>query len=233
MIGTSPAIGRRAWRFIRNWNSSRKLTPGAPGEHARAVRLAAPPTQRIAMAVTPAPSDTLSSAQSLGGAQVNEVVVTGAKRVALPAGYEPGVLVQSGPGLPDWEFRAYDYSWSGPVEEGATVQFIISPPWLTGLWRIAGLALRCCCCGCWPVERCRRCLGCCRASRHRPRCCSCSRWPGCAAPSLRHGLRQPRTPTSSKTCARGCSRIPDARRTVPRSCPRRSVQARACRSYWT
>ena len=51
------------------------------------------------------------------------------------------MLVQSGPGLPDWEFRAYDYSWSGPVEEGATVQFIISPPWLTGLWRIAGLAL--------------------------------------------------------------------------------------------
>ena len=27
------------------------------------------------------------------------------------------------------------------MEEGATVPFIISPPWVTSLWRIAGVAL--------------------------------------------------------------------------------------------
>ena len=69
-----------------------------------------------------------------------EVVVTGARRTG-EGPYEPGVPVQAGPGIPDWRYHAYAYAWSGPVEENATVRFIISPPWLTRLWRLAGIAL--------------------------------------------------------------------------------------------
>lgn len=69
---------------------------------------------------------------------ISEIVVTGARRVA---GYEPGALTQSGPGLPRWHYRVYPYAWNGPVEAGESVRFVISPPWLTRLWRIAGTVL--------------------------------------------------------------------------------------------
>ena len=71
---------------------------------------------------------------------VQEVVVTGARR-SQETGEEPGVLVQAGPGLPQWRYRQYSYSWSGPVEADATARFVISPPWLTRLWRLAGILL--------------------------------------------------------------------------------------------
>ena len=55
--------------------------------------------------------------------------------------YEPGVVVQAGPGLPDWQYHVYEFSWTGPVEANATGRFLISPPWMTRLWRVLGIAL--------------------------------------------------------------------------------------------
>ncbi len=55
--------------------------------------------------------------------------------------YEPGAIVQAGPGLPDWRYHVYHYSWNGPVETDATVRFLVSPPWLTRLWRVLGVML--------------------------------------------------------------------------------------------
>ena len=55
--------------------------------------------------------------------------------------YEPGAIVQAGPGVPDWRYHLYDYSWSGPVESNATARFLISPPWMTRAWRVLGLLL--------------------------------------------------------------------------------------------
>lgn len=69
-----------------------------------------------------------------------EVMLTASRRVS-PTGYEPGVLVQAGPGLPEWGYHVYGYRWSGPLDPGATARFLISPPWLTRLWRIAGIVL--------------------------------------------------------------------------------------------
>jgi hypothetical protein len=66
-------------------------------------------------------------------------VVTGAPRSETPR-YEPGALVQAGPGVPSWSYNVYAYSWSGPVEENATARFLISPPWMTRLWRLLGVA---------------------------------------------------------------------------------------------
>ena len=57
------------------------------------------------------------------------------------ASEEPGVIVQAGPGRPQWRYHQYSYSWSGPVEADATARFVISPPWLTRLWRLAGVLL--------------------------------------------------------------------------------------------
>ena len=66
------------------------------------------------------------------------VVVTGARRTET-ARYEPGALVQAGPGVPAWNYNVYRYSWSGAVEESATARFLISPPWMTRLWRLLGV----------------------------------------------------------------------------------------------
>jgi hypothetical protein len=73
---------------------------------------------------------------------VQEVVVTGSRaRSVEEMRYEPGALVQAGPGVPAWSYHVYPYGWNGPVEANATARFIISPPWLTRLWRVLGLAL--------------------------------------------------------------------------------------------
>ena len=89
----------------------------------------AAPAARLSL---PASKSPIASAQ--------EVVVTGA-RASGAERYEPGAVVQAGPGLPDWHYHVYPYSWSGPVEANATLRFIISPPWLTRLWRLLGIAL--------------------------------------------------------------------------------------------
>jgi hypothetical protein len=99
---------------------------GAPASHAFG-RLASPP---------------VSSAVTALNAQGQEVIVTGSRASGVEEmRYEPGALVQAGPGVPSWAYHVYPYSWSGPVEANATARFIISPPWLTRLWRVLGLAL--------------------------------------------------------------------------------------------
>jgi hypothetical protein len=55
------------------------------------------------------------------------------------ARYEPGAVIQAGPGVPGWSYHSYPFSWSGAVEQNATARFVISPPWMTRLWRLLGL----------------------------------------------------------------------------------------------
>ena len=55
--------------------------------------------------------------------------------------YQPGALVQTGPGLPDWSWNRYRLQFSGPVQAGQTYAMIVLPPWLTALWRVASVAL--------------------------------------------------------------------------------------------
>jgi hypothetical protein len=55
--------------------------------------------------------------------------------------YAPGTLLQTGPGIPDWRYSSYAFSWSGPVEREQTVQFIYAGRILFALWRIAGVVL--------------------------------------------------------------------------------------------
>lgn len=58
--------------------------------------------------------------------------------------YDPEALVQTGPGVPDWQWRSVGLSWSGPVAEGESMElYLLSPRW--NMWlsfaRVALLVL--------------------------------------------------------------------------------------------
>jgi hypothetical protein len=55
--------------------------------------------------------------------------------------YPPGALVQAGPGIPQWQYVRYAYSWSGPVDASQTVRFVILTPALVAIWRLLGVLL--------------------------------------------------------------------------------------------
>jgi hypothetical protein len=55
--------------------------------------------------------------------------------------YQPGALVQTGPGLPDWAWTSYALGFAGPIDAEQTFSLVIFGPWLVGLWRVAGVAL--------------------------------------------------------------------------------------------
>jgi hypothetical protein len=63
-------------------------------------------------------------------------------RLSRPAErYAPGTLLQAGPGIPEWQFIAQPYAWSGPVDAGQKVRFVIATPFWLSLWRLAGIVL--------------------------------------------------------------------------------------------
>jgi hypothetical protein len=59
----------------------------------------------------------------------------------VPQRYAAGTLLQTGPGIPNWAYQTYSFSWSGPVEVEQTVRFLYLGPLLLGLWRITGVVL--------------------------------------------------------------------------------------------
>ncbi|HEY7378390.1 MAG TPA: hypothetical protein VH542_06875, partial [Steroidobacteraceae bacterium] len=72
---------------------------------------------------------------SFGGAYLS-------KRLTRPTErYAPGTLLQAGPGIPEWQFIAQPYAWSGPVDAGQKVRFVIATPFWLSLWRLAGIVL--------------------------------------------------------------------------------------------
>jgi hypothetical protein len=55
--------------------------------------------------------------------------------------YAPGAMLQTGPGIPDWQYLSYRLHWSGPVDAQQTVRLaILSPLWMS-VWRIGALLL--------------------------------------------------------------------------------------------
>ena len=55
--------------------------------------------------------------------------------------YAPGTLVQAGPGVPNWDYGAHPFGWSGPVDPSQTVRFIVLGPVEVAAWRILGVVL--------------------------------------------------------------------------------------------
>lgn len=84
------------------------------------------------------PSDAASLADS-----VDELVVAGMLKAPdrVFSRYEPGALVQAGPGIPGWSWNRYQLTWSGPVEADQAFRLVVLPEWLVSLWRFAAVAL--------------------------------------------------------------------------------------------
>ena len=73
--------------------------------------------------------------------RVDEVTVTGNRVSSVAQRYAPGTVLQAGPGIPEWQFITHPFSWSGPVDAGQKLHFLIATPFWLSLWRLAGIAL--------------------------------------------------------------------------------------------
>lgn len=85
-------------------------------------------------------------ASSAGSMAIEEVAVTSANKVAKYGGdtaarYAEGTLLQTGPGIPGWNYRQHGFSWSGPVEREQEVRFVVLRPFVVSVWRLLGALL--------------------------------------------------------------------------------------------
>ena len=55
-------------------------------------------------------------------------VVAVSKSVQRPAQYDPNAAIQTGPGLPRWQWNTFFLSWNGPVERTQEVRFFLLSP---------------------------------------------------------------------------------------------------------
>ncbi|MEO8315858.1 MAG: hypothetical protein ABI645_13825 [Pseudomonadota bacterium] len=55
--------------------------------------------------------------------------------------YAAGTLLQTGPGVPNWNYNDYNFSWSGPVEPSQKLHFVYVGPVLLGIWRFVAVLL--------------------------------------------------------------------------------------------
>lgn len=85
----------------------------------------------------------VSSERYSMGSLSRPVAPAPAARKAAPRADEldPGAKVQTGPGLPRWQWNTHRLSWQGPVQQDQTLQLLLLPPWGTVLLRLSGLAL--------------------------------------------------------------------------------------------
>ena len=111
-----------------------------------AVRLNAPAAQALRRELA---VDELAESFSVADAgdrasavALDEIVATAAKGIGRNVTrYVPGALVQTGPGLPDWEWNRYTLSWGGPIEVEQTFRMVVFGPWRVGAWRLASVLM--------------------------------------------------------------------------------------------
>jgi len=73
------------------------------------------------------------------GQVLEEVIVTASKaaRREYNNRYQEGVQVQTGPGLPQWTWKAQSLVWNGPVAATQTLDLTLAPPALVRLGHVA------------------------------------------------------------------------------------------------
>jgi len=103
---------------------------------------AAPPEESQRKA---ARNQMLLDAPSVGESMALEEIVVSGTRVDKLSGsyarYAPNAIVQTGPGIPDWQWNRYWLSWSGPVEPTQSLRLVILPSWLVSLLRVVEVGL--------------------------------------------------------------------------------------------
>lgn len=55
--------------------------------------------------------------------------------------YPADAIPQAGSAMPSWGWRQYTLSWAGPLLPADDLGLLLSPPWLTALWRLASVLL--------------------------------------------------------------------------------------------
>jgi len=79
-----------------------------------------------------------------GTPALEEVVVTGSRLDTSQtnfARYAASAVVQTGPGIPSWQWNQYRLTWSGPVDAGQELRLVILPRWLVSVLRVLSVAL--------------------------------------------------------------------------------------------
>lgn len=95
--------------------------------------------QRASLGRSFAEKETKASAAPLALAEL-----AGDRYAAEPKHFTPypdDTLVQAGIAAPEWRWQSVALSLSGPVGVEQTASYWIMPPWLTSLWRFAGVVL--------------------------------------------------------------------------------------------
>jgi hypothetical protein len=72
---------------------------------------------------------------------LEQIVVTGSRIGGDVARYQPGALVQTGPGLPDWGWTRHVLTFGGPVTAEQEVRLVLLGPAGVAVWRVASVAL--------------------------------------------------------------------------------------------
>jgi hypothetical protein len=57
---------------------------------------------------------------------------------------DPQAIVQTGPGLPSWQWNSYSLTWNGPVSASHSMRLFLLPPWadlLLSILRVLGLVV--------------------------------------------------------------------------------------------
>lgn len=103
------------------------------------------PQTSAAVEMEEAPAEMRDSASSLAEAKKSAPLMAGARAIR-PANLEkldPNAKVQTGPGLPQWQWTQVQLAWNGSVDGGQTLRLFYSPPWLSALLNLIRVLLIC------------------------------------------------------------------------------------------
>ncbi len=94
-----------------------------------------------AMPMTPALEEKQNAYSAYNRAQSFEQQAKSKQSQRLQQQYAANIKVQTGPGVPVWNWQRATLRWSGPVAMDERLRLWLLPPWGTRLWLLAGLAL--------------------------------------------------------------------------------------------
>lgn len=97
---------------------------------------AAPPPETFSTELAPQRTAN-EKATALDRVEVSGTRINPNERFELPADAIP----QVGEAAPEWRWSLYRLTWAGPLRADDHLGLLLSPPWLTRLWHLAGLGL--------------------------------------------------------------------------------------------
>ena len=110
-------------------------SPPQPMESAPSVVLMAPP------AYIPPPEVQVTSSIKNGRSKIDDKEDGYISSLTKNAGIDPDAKVQTGPGLPSWQWRSHELRFDGPVTQEQEIHLWLLPPWASKLLVVLRLVL--------------------------------------------------------------------------------------------